>query len=124
MLKVQAVMTPISLPIPKNHRLFWGWIWAGGRVAMSHELRGHRSTQSHGPWQLSYSFIGPLCTNSTTPRHRTRQAIGQDLVSSRTQRAFPSTRGCSGGCCHAASPAAVQHLQGTHGAAAAVRAAQ
>lgn len=52
---------------------------------MSHELRGLRSTQSHGPWQLSYSFIVPLSTNLTSPRHRTRQTTGQDLVSSRTQ---------------------------------------
>lgn len=85
MLKAQAVMTLISLPIPKKHILSWGWIKAGNRVVMLHELRGLRSTQSHRPWQLSYSFIGSLCTNPTTPHHRTRQTIRQDLVSSRTQ---------------------------------------
>lgn len=85
MLKAQAVMIPISLLIPRKHRLSWVWTRAGGRVTMSHELRGLTSTQSHGPWHLSYSFIVPLCTNLTTPRHRTRQTIGQDLVSSRTQ---------------------------------------
>lgn len=72
---------------------------------MSYELRGLRSTQSHGPWQLSLQFY-------RSPRYQPHNSSSQDqanhwqdLMSSRTQRAFASTQGCSGGCCHAASPA-------------------
>lgn len=91
---------------------------------MSYELRGLRSTQSHGPWQLSLQFY-------RSPRYQPHNSSSQDqanhwqdLMSSRTQRAFASTQGCSGGCCHAASPAAVKHMPGTHWEAAAVCAAQ